>query len=205
MQCHRCGRQINDGDAYCSVCGAKQWVTLPPATEDANGRPGWMQKSERPFAHICTVDVPAKHGASAGAIAIILLAVLVIGAVASVMFRGEVSSTQHTFTGQLRLYNNSSNASGIAVYGGSCTGANGYSDIGSGTQVTVMNESGKVLATTSLAPGSGVIVCTFAFSVKVPSASFYRIAVGSERRGVMTYSRQDMEANSWTVDLTIGS
>ena len=52
--------------------------------------------------------------------------------------------------------------SSIASDGTSCEGTDGYSDIGRGTQVTVKNGKGEILATTSLGQGRGdQVTCTF--------------------------------------------
>lgn len=207
MYCRSCGKQINHGDVYCPVCGVKQQTEQHPAAThvDTNQRPGWMENSERPFAHIQSEVVEPTKTASAGVIAIIILFVLIGGTIAVVTLNGHSGASPHTITGRLSLHDTSESQSGIVTYGTSCSGAGGYSDIGSGTQVTVTNESGKVLATSSLGVGSGVIVCDFDFTVKVPNASFYRIEIGGGRRGVMTYSRQQMEDAGWSVNLTLGS
>lgn len=68
-------------------------------------------------------------------------------------------------TGTFTLYDSSYYGSGIAAYGGTCTGDGGYSDIGPGTDVVVKDGSGAVIATTALGSGSGTSSrCEFSFS-----------------------------------------
>jgi hypothetical protein len=90
------------------------------------------------------------------------------------------------------------------VNNGSCEGADGYDDVQSGLQVTVSNEAGTVIGTGSLDTSEVTDEgCRFNFRVdNVPVAKFYKIAVG--RRGELSYSYEDMKANSWSVSLTLG-
>lgn len=97
--------------------------------------------------------------------------------------------------------------------GGDCVTDGGYADIASGTQVTIKDESGKVIALGSLDPGhtsevltlpafnsdTGIIEdrpqatkCVFGFSVpNVPEGeSFYSIEVA--HRGELRYNRSDL-------------
>lgn len=43
--------------------------------------------------------------------------------------------------------------------------------------------------------------CQFSFEVEVPDASFYSVEVS--HRGAVNYSRADLEAAAWTLDLTL--
>lgn len=91
--------------------------------------------------------------------------------------------------------------------GAPCSGgtvAKGYSDLAPGAGVTVKNEKGEIIATGSLRAGRWVTrACRLPFEVaEVPKAKFYEVEVG--RRGTQRYSRADLEAIDFTIDLTLG-
>ncbi|WP_197380481.1 DUF732 domain-containing protein [Mycolicibacterium mengxianglii] len=93
-------------------------------------------------------------------------------------------------------------APSIEVSGSSCVGAGGYSDIGPGTQVTVKNGQGDVLATTELEPGTGGrFLCTFPFSFEVTEGED-RYIISVSRRGDMSYTFGELKSNG--VVLTLG-
>jgi hypothetical protein len=73
---------------------------------------------------------------------------------------------QLTIKGNFELVDSSIYYPSIEVNGSECEGSGGYSDITSGAAVTVKNGSGKLLASTTLGPGSGTTSkCEFNFSV----------------------------------------
>lgn len=84
-----------------------------------------------------------------------------------------------------------------------CTGAGPYSDIGSGVEVTVTDESGAIIGNARFETGSKTdnITCVFAFSVEVPQAEFYTFTVGE--RGELSYSFDEMEQMGWTISFGI--
>lgn len=93
-----------------------------------------------------------------------------------------------------------------------CVGTGGYSDIGVGTQVTVKNEAGLIIATGSLEEGTLIEgesafakdACRFPFAITdVPISAFYSFEVA--RRGALNYSHAEMESMGWQVDLSLGS
>lgn len=101
----------------------------------------------------------------------------------------------------------------IAIYGTDgdpCTGSGGYSDIASGAQVKVTDNSGSVVAIGSLNSGlshqtnsgmDGTNVCVFSFDVfniPIRDSSIYGIEV--THRGVIQFTRDD--AND--ISLTLG-
>ncbi|GAA2180975.1 hypothetical protein GCM10009785_13990 [Brooklawnia cerclae] len=102
-----------------------------------------------------------------------------------------------------------------AIYasdGDSCTGYDGYSDIGEGTQVKVSDASGKVIAIGDLSSGTardnypqlqGTDACEFMISAVVPVTGddIYGIEVGS--RGVVNFERETW-GDITHVDLTLG-
>jgi hypothetical protein len=98
-------------------------------------------------------------------------------------------------------------------YGAPCSGADaGYADIRQGTTVTVSDEHAAVLGSVALQGGTlrkGPLRgkdddCVFSFSLTVPERDAYRIEVG-QRRGVVPFTRSDLERTNWKADLTIGA
>ena len=98
-------------------------------------------------------------------------------------------------------------------YGAPCTGADAdYPDIRAGTSVMVRDETAAVLGTATLQGGTlrkGPLRgrdddCVFSFSLTVPERDGYRIEVGTGR-GVVRFTRADLERSSWKADLTIGA
>jgi uncharacterized protein DUF732 len=93
--------------------------------------------------------------------------------------------------------------SSIEVDGDTCKGIEGYSDIGSGTQVTVKNGKGEILATTTLGEGHGNDVqCTFAFQFPITEGQD-RYVVSVARRGDFSYSFQQLQQHG--VEVHLGS
>jgi len=99
------------------------------------------------------------------------------------------------------------------TYGRPCMAADaGYPDIGSGTKVMVTDGTTTVLDTAELKGGTlrkGPLRgndddCVFSFSLTVPERDNYRIEVG-QRRGVVPFSRSELERSGWKADLTIGA
>ena len=82
----------------------------------------------------------------------------------------------------------------IASDGTSCAGANGYSDVGPGTPVTVKNGKGETLAATTLGQGKGSITsCTFSFSFPITEGQDrYIVSVG--HRGEFSYNFGQLQA-----------
>ncbi|MEA5358866.1 hypothetical protein VA596_04915 [Amycolatopsis sp., V23-08] len=90
-------------------------------------------------------------------------------------------------------------------------GYDGYSDLGNGSQVTLVDETGQVVATTELrrSPGEetkivdGAWVRTFTFTfTDVPSADRYGVHVGNNNRGTLWKSADETERDGFS--LTIG-
>jgi hypothetical protein len=87
----------------------------------------------------------------------------------------------------------------------SCIGSGGYDDIRDGTSVTVRSETGETLATGRLGAGEYIdgVGCTYPITVEgVGDAEFYRVEVS--HRGEVEYSRSELEANDWSVDVSLG-
>jgi len=110
-----------------------------------------------------------------------------------------------TVSGTFVLADTKSNAyiSSIASDGTSCEGTDGYSDIGRGTQVTVKNGKGEILATTSLGQGRGdQVTCTFSFSFAVTEGQDpYVVSVG--RRGEFNYTFNQLQRQGIVIRLPL--
>lgn len=94
--------------------------------------------------------------------------------------------------------------------GDECAGMGGYDDMSPGTDVTVKDEDGTLLATGSLEQGTltdvedGVFfICELPFTVEdVPDAKFYSIETGG--RGGLNFSKAEMEEKNWRVEFSLG-
>jgi hypothetical protein len=77
-----------------------------------------------------------------------------------------------------------------------------YAGIAKGTQVTVSDSHGAVLARTSLGFGKDLgPYCEFLFSARVPDRTMYRIEV--DHRGSVTYSKAYLGFFKWHVGLAL--
>ena len=82
----------------------------------------------------------------------------------------------------------------IASDGATCEGADGYSDVGGDTPVTVKSGNGEILADTPLGPGrGGTAECQFAFSFPVTEGQ-ERYVVSIGRRGEFIYTFEQLRA-----------
>jgi hypothetical protein len=139
---------------------------------------------------------------------IVLGAVILIGIVASAGFLGLSSAgaftSHHRISGTLRLLNSDPQSPYITSTGAICQGNGPYGDIAAGNGVALKDGDGKLLAITSLGVGSGSPTsCLFGFTMKdVPEVPSYSVEVG--QRGSRSYSLADMQANGWTLLLSLG-
>jgi hypothetical protein len=92
-----------------------------------------------------------------------------------------------------------------------CAGQDGYSDIHAGTQITVKDASGQIIALGQLQGGKieanpAAVYwgrCRLTVVVEqVPDSAFYTFSIGN-RPGV-TFSRDDLVNGAWGVQLSIG-
>jgi hypothetical protein len=114
---------------------------------------------------------------------------------------GAPLAEKHTIEGSITLVDLDGYGDDFA---GGCEGTGGYSDISAGAAVTVRDGEGSMLATSDLDSGEDDgFGCTFPFTVQdVPNAHFYEIEVS--HRGSLSYSKDEMQANRWTVDFSLG-
>lgn len=93
---------------------------------------------------------------------------------------------------------------------GDCEGTGGYTDIGTGASVTIKSGDGDVLGATKLGKGeassNGTQMAFCDWTVKVPDVSteekFYVAEIAG--RGEITSSRDDLAADGWTFELSLG-
>jgi hypothetical protein len=97
-------------------------------------------------------------------------------------------------------------ADGTGTAGDPCAGSGGYSDITPGAQVAVADQAGTVLAVGQLDGGrsDGRYGCDFDFAIPgVGPATVYEVTVS--HRGAVDFTIAQMEADSWMVQLSLGS
>lgn len=95
--------------------------------------------------------------------------------------------------------------------GSDCSGGEGgYRDIAPGMPITVKNQDGKILASTTL-PEKGTTMplngrsggCVWSVVVQVPGDQD-QYAVEAGRRGDVTYSHAQLDQEKWRVGVTVG-
>lgn len=87
----------------------------------------------------------------------------------------------------------------------SCEGDGGYSDIGSGTPVTLKDETGRLVGSDTLypnTPSSGQCTWTIRMDDVPSDLEFYVAEVGS--RGEISYSRDQLVSENFTIGLYLG-
>ena len=110
------------------------------------------------------------------------------------------SIAKGTITGSLTLIDSQTASNG-------CDGEGGYSDIGGGMNITLKNETGTILATSTMSPGrrDQSVSCVYDFTfTNVPRAKFYVVTMGSGRRGDLTYSHEELVAKGNRVTIVLG-
>lgn len=136
-------------------------------------------------------------GAVAGIGAGLLLLLLLGGVVA--VASGSTSSS-HQVSGTETIYDYSSY--GYRSNGSSCSASYGYSDLTSTNAVTVTDGAGDSEYTTlygGTVSGSG---CVFHFELEVADSDSYSVRIG--HRNTLSYSRSELQADDWSLSLTIG-
>jgi hypothetical protein len=211
--CPQCGNARTGQFRFCRTCqfdfdtlGAAPAPVIPSAPPSAPPAAGQV-----PLAAPIDMGTPPAVLSSQRGLRRIWLAlgvvifVAVIAAAAVVALAGSGSLTpHHTITGTFELLATDQTFPSITVAGSTCRGTGGYADIDTGAQVTLKDGDGKILGTTQLSDGTGSVTsCTFMFSIAdVPEVSFYSIEIS--RRGAVTNSLAQMQANAWTFGLTLG-
>ncbi len=170
---------------------ARDWsVPLPEGHADA------PPEAEGAIPGVDVLPAPAAKSGSARPYAIlggvIFVAIVAALGVFAVVQSGALSP-HHTVNGT------------FVIVGETC-GSTGYSDIKSGTPVTLRDGDNKILGSTSLPSGAFDATaggCAFKFAIDgVPEVPFYSIEVG--RRGQVTNSLEEMKNAGWTFGLSLG-
>ena len=207
--CTRCGALATSDNAFCGKCGASL------SSADAS-----------PASPLFAAPIPVTSRsvsrrsfptwAKLFAAVVVIAALVGVGSYGYYQFgRGAATPTPtptptpltHTVTGVLALMDSGLYSSGITTTDGQCEGAGGYSDIGAGTPVTLKDEHGTILASTTLGHGTGSTsaLCWFPYTLTdVPdTASFYSIEIG--RRGSISESHDELKDAGWQFSTTMGS
>lgn len=216
--CPQCGTPRVGALRFCRSCGfdfdavpetAAGGAAVPPTgpTEGPMATAGIAVPSvdEGPGPPFPSITTAANGRRRAWVVLGAVIFVAVAGAIAFVgLGSSGALSPRHTIDGTFELNDSDTEFSSISTTGGTCKGTGGYSDMGPGRPVTVRDDTGKILASTTLGTGTGSSRrCVWVFTLPdVPEVSFYAVEVG--RRGEVTYSLADMKANDWTVSLTLG-
>jgi hypothetical protein len=204
--CPKCGTVVGPDDRFCRKCGYDM-ISASPSPTAAGTAADHVETaalaSPPPNLVEPTVAAPvaeATKGVRAPLIVgLVVVALLAVGGVV-MLTNGAIGG--HTVKGTFEL---NGGFDSVAATTTGCEGKGGYGDIGPGTPVTVKNEKGELLDTTSLGTGTGgTYTCSFTFMLKVPdTAKFYTFEVG--RRGEISNSHEDMVASGWTAGLSLGN
>jgi hypothetical protein len=191
--CVRCGAVAEDEAKFCGQCAGPVGAAsaLPPVPMPvAVVVPPEVERRTRRIAKLIVAGV-------------VLLVVVAVGGFVLV----DAKPNTHTVTGTFVLSGTTSTLSPtIFANGGICWGKGGYSDIAAGTPVTLKDEAATILATAALGLGTGTDTeCTFTFTLTgvSDSAKFYSVEVG--RRGAISKSHDELEADGWVFGLTLGN
>jgi hypothetical protein len=139
-----------------------------------------------------TVPAPARPPRRFGTKTIVLA--LAVVAVASLVGLRLVNSRFHTIHGALDV--------GTIQRDSGCRLAPMYQGIAEGTDVTITDVHGAVVARTNLGFGKEIgPYCEFLFAAKVPDRTLYRIGV--DHQGAVTFSKAYLGFYGWHVGLAL--
>ena len=207
------GHPVPPGAAFCPQCGGAVLsastlpppVSLPalgplaPATLPPYSAPQYAPQYPPQYA-----PPPAKKSKLPWIIVGAVVVLALVGLVALQPWKSSSSkgsgsaavANTTTVTGEFVLYDSD-------MY--SCSPSTGYNDIGSSTPVTLKNESGTLIGSTSLGMGTGSgSTCTWRYSFPGVSTDFTYYTVSVGRRGEITTSHSEMVSNGWKFSTSLG-
>ena len=194
------GHPIPTGAHFCPTCGQPADGSKPPTEVNIAG--AYQISAKRRRRTWLLVALPLVVVISLVAIATAVFVLMSDGkAPAPVLRANEVTVTVNMVV---------SGVQSDYIDSGDCdTGLTGLNDIEDGTQVRVLGDQRQILGVSQLQAGIGsadVAVCSYSAKITgVPDdQEYYTMEIGSGRRGDITSSKQDLLANSWTFDLSIG-
>jgi hypothetical protein len=216
--CTECGTPAA-GTRFCTACGAalperrpvSGWHPPLPAPPETDG--GVATTALLAPGHAITSAVPAEAWPAGPPdasprvtprrTAANILAVLVVGALAMSAWALMHGAERHILSGTVLLVDSAYDGYSPGAY---CTGSDGYSDIGAGTQVVLTDGKGTTLATTRLSEGEfDGKGCVFSFALHdVKHADFYALAVAGQNRGERQYSYGELAGDDWALQLSLG-
>jgi hypothetical protein len=127
-------------------------------------------------------------------IAVVVVVMVAVGASVGVL--KYVNSHYHTIHGALDV--------GTIERNSGCRLAPAYDGIAEGTDVTIMDVHGAVLARSRLGYGKDLgPYCEFLFAARVPDRTMYRIEV--DHHGAVSYSKPYLAFYGWHVGLALRS
>ena len=83
-----------------------------------------------------------------------------------------------------------------------------YRDLAIGTDIRIKNSKGEIIALGKITSGtvmnvSGQHYCVVRFSaMDVPDSNFYAVALGSDQRKELTYSKEELVDKNWQLELS---
>jgi hypothetical protein len=117
-----------------------------------------------------------------------------IVAVVGLMLALIAGSSEHTLTGTITVFDDSS-------FG--CDLSFGYQDMREGARVLVTDTDDEVIASSTLDEGNGGSFCEFPFTVEdIPDREEYWVEIGD--RGEIHYDKSELEDLNWELDLSLG-
>lgn len=177
--CPECGSRHEDSAKFCKECGHR--VAGSPRRASAPSL-----ESATPYRRTPSV-APQNVGVLIPVALVVLIAIVVTVVVATRDGSGDAAKRTLTGTFGVALY--TADLSTTFNAGDPCAGSSGFPGITEGTNVTVLDPKGTMVATGSLGAGSylagtdndlGHNFCEFPFSVaNIPKESIYSVSIGS--------------------------
>ena len=210
------GHRNSIDNLFCSTCGVQLQRDRPrPPVDPLLFSPPDVVINDSQLSNSTWIAVPKRRTKKSLAIvSATLLIVILVAALAGVFG----SQKETTLRGVFTLYDND-----IDGDISDCSGTGGFADFGFGMDVTIRDGKGDIVAnafTKSIntdeifkivmdnLPGETITSwtlgksCIVYFETTLPNKDFYEIEIG--RRGSMSFSKSELEDQSYFVSLTLG-